>query len=134
MLNWTEHSPGNHHIINAVRADHLVISDRRINASVIVGARLLQESWPVASFGDLTAETIEPLLALKPELVVLGCGTRPAFPDANIQRAFLSQGIGLESMTLNAAARTFNILMSENRRALAALILTPLTKQTESEA
>ncbi|MEE4296027.1 MAG: MTH938/NDUFAF3 family protein [Wenzhouxiangella sp.] len=123
MLNWTEHQPGNHHIINAVHDDHVVISDRRIDASVIVGARLLEESWPVCSLSDLSLETIEPLLALTPELVVIGCGTRPGFPDAQIQSAFLSRGIGLESMTLNAAARTFNILMSENRRALAALIL-----------
>lgn len=123
MLNWTEHPPGNHHFINAVHADHVVISDRRFATSVIVGARLLQESWPVSSLADLSPQAIEPLLSLKPEVVVIGCGTRPTFPDVQIQRAFLSRGIGLESMTLNAAARTFNILMSENRRALAALIL-----------
>jgi uncharacterized protein len=123
MLNWTEHQPGNHNVINAVHADHLIISDRRVNASVIVGARMLHENWPVSSFGDLSPESIEPLLALEPELVVIGCGTRPEFPDATIQHAFFAKGIGLETMTLNAAARTFNILMSENRRALAALIL-----------
>jgi uncharacterized protein len=123
MLNLTENQPGNHHFIREVHVDRVVINDRSFSSSVVVGARFLQEHWPVRSLSDLTEDTLEPLLALKPELVVVGLGSKPVFPGINLQRIFFGRGIGLECMSLSAAARTFNILMSEDRRALAALIL-----------
>ncbi|MEE4638636.1 MAG: MTH938/NDUFAF3 family protein [Wenzhouxiangella sp.] len=123
MLNLTEHQPGNHHFVRQVDSDGVTINDRRFSASVIVGARVLQESWPVHVLADLDEVSVEPLVKLGPELVVIGVGSRPQFPDARIQHLFFRHGIGLECMTLAAAARTFNILMSEDRRALAGLIL-----------
>lgn len=123
MLNLTEDKPGNHHVVRSVERDRIIVDDQHLNHSVIVGARLLDTDWPVASLDDLTEQTIEPLLALEPEVVILGAGTRPRFPTPAIQQLFFQRGIGLESMTLIAAARTFNVLMSENRRALAGLIL-----------
>ena len=60
---------------------------------------------------------------MTPELVILGFGQTQHFPSIEIQREFLKNGIGLECMNLAAACRTFNVLMSENRRALAGLIL-----------
>jgi uncharacterized protein len=122
MLNLTEHQPGNHHFIRQVDSDGVVINDRHFSNSVIVGARLLHETWPVFSLADLDEATMEPLVKLEPELVVIGVGSRPQFPDARTQHLFFRHGIGLECMTLAAAARTFNILMSEDRRALAGLI------------
>ncbi|MFW5815575.1 MAG: Mth938-like domain-containing protein [Wenzhouxiangella sp.] len=123
MLNLTEHQPGNHHFIRRIDDDGVMINDQRFSSSVLVGARLLRDDWPVQALSDLDEHTIEPLLALQPELVVIGVGSRPQFPDARIQQLFFRHAIGLECMTLVAAARTFNILMSENRRALAGLIL-----------
>ncbi|HMA98116.1 MAG TPA: MTH938/NDUFAF3 family protein [Wenzhouxiangella sp.] len=123
MLNLTENQPGNHHFIREVHEGRLVINDRSFSSSVVVGARLLEDQWPVRSLSELTKDSAEPILTLEPELVVIGIGSKPIFPDASLQQLFFSRGIGLECMTLKAAARTFNILMSENRRALAALIL-----------
>lgn len=127
MLNLTEHPPGNHHFIRRIDEDGAIINDRRFSTSVIVGARLLHQAWPVCSLSDLDETTIAPLLEHEPELVLIGVGRRPEFPDARIQHLFFRHGIGLECMTLVAAARTFNVLMSENRRALAGLILPPTT-------
>jgi len=123
MLNLTEHQPGNHHFIRKVESDRIVVDDRRFTTSILVGARLLDEDWPVRLLADLDESTVEPLLALAPELVVIGIGDRPQFPDARLQHLFFRHGVGLECMTLAAAARTFNILMSEDRRAVAGLIL-----------
>ncbi len=122
-MQLTEHKPGNHHYIRKVDADGLLIDDQRYQASLIVGARLLQTDWPVASLADLNETTIAPLIEHRPEVVLLGIGQTQSFPHIDIQRQFLQHGIGLECMTLPAACRTFNVLMSENRRALAGLIL-----------
>ncbi len=57
-----------------------------------------------------------------PEFLLLGCGTAMAPVDDGLRRAFASRGIVLEVMDTGAAARTYNMLLNENRRFAAALI------------
>ena len=123
MLNLTEHRPGNHHAIRSAEPTHLVIDDQTYTTSIILGARFLDPDWPVQTLDDLNEDTVAPLLAPEPEVVLLGAGERPRMPSAKVQHLFLRQGVGLECMSLVAAARTFSVLMSENRRVLAGLIL-----------
>ncbi len=122
-MQLTENKPGSWHTIRRVDDDGVLIDQTLYRDSLIVGARLLNENWPVQSFDDLTTDTIAPLLEHKPEVVILGFGLTQHFPSIDIQREFMKNGIGLECMNLAAACRTFNVLMSENRRALAGLIL-----------
>ena len=122
-MQLTEHTPGDHYFIRSVTPQSVLINEHTHHTSVIVGARLLVPDWPVSAMSDLSEQTIEPLLEHGPELVVLGIGTQQSFPPADIMRLFLTKHVGIECMTLDAACRTFNILMSENRRALVGLIL-----------
>jgi len=122
-MQLTEHTPGDYNVVRRIQADRIDINHQSFESSLILGARLLETDWPVHDYDDLTEATIEPLLTHRPEVVLLGHGERQSFPPIEIQRLFLRAGIGLECMTLDAAARTFNILMSENRRALAGFIL-----------
>lgn len=122
-MQLTEHQPGNHHVIRRTEANAVWVDDQRFEQSLLVGARLLRNDWPVHHFDDLDDEALEPLFELGPELVLLGIGQRQQILPPALQRRFLEHGIGLECMTLPAACRTFNVLMSENRRAVAALIL-----------
>lgn len=122
-MDLTEHKPGNHHVIREVLGGAVRIDQERYTTSLILGARYLETEWPVTRLEDLDETTLEPLIAPEPELVIIGIGTRHQVLAPEIQMHFLKRGIGVESMTLDAAARTFNVLMSENRRALAALIL-----------
>jgi uncharacterized protein len=124
-MQLTEHKPGNHHSIRSVDLASIRVDDQHFHSSIIVGARLLQTNWPVASLADLTPQTLEPLFQHAPELVIIGIGASQQFPSQAIYRQFLQHQIGLECMNLTAACHTFNVLMSENRRALAALILSP---------
>jgi len=66
---------------------------------------------------------LEPILELRPELVVLGTGARQRFAPAAIREVFAKRSIGIESMDLGAACRTFNVLVQEDRRVAAALFL-----------
>ena len=56
------------------------------------------------------------MLALQPELVVLGTGATQVFPPAAVMAACLTRGIGIEVMTNAAAARTYSVLAGEGRR------------------
>ena len=57
-----------------------------------------------------------------PEVLLIGTGPRQVFLRPDVLRPLLALGIGIETMTTQAAARTYNILMSEERRVLALLL------------
>lgn len=121
-MELTEHTTGNYHVIREIREGMVRIDRENYTSSLILGARYLETDWPVAGLNDLDESTLAPLLAPEPELVIIGVGERQQILDPSVQIEFVKRGIGVECMTLSAAARTFNVLMSENRRALAALI------------
>ncbi|MDH7451995.1 Mth938-like domain-containing protein [Luteimonas composti] len=102
-----------------------LVNDRSLDASFIVAPDRLLEGWPAGDVQALQVADLEPLLALEPELIVLGCGDRQAFPPQAVLAACLSRGIGLETMTNAAAARTYNVLAGEGRRVVAGFILAP---------
>ena len=62
-------------------------------------------------------------LALGPEILVLGTGARHVFPPPATHTHVLSRGVGFEVMDTAAACRTYNVLVQERRRVVAALIL-----------
>lgn len=100
-----------------------LVNDRRLTASFVLAPDTLIESWPVRDVVAMTPDDLEPLLALSPELIMLGCGDRQTFPPAATLAACLSRGIGLDTMTNAAAARTFNVLAGEGRRVVAGFVL-----------
>lgn len=57
------------------------------------------------------------------EVVLIGTGAKQHFLPTAVTSDLLSLGIGVEVMSSQAAARTYNILMSEGRRVVAALLL-----------
>jgi uncharacterized protein len=100
-----------------------LVNERRIERSFVIAPEALVEDWPVSDAGALTPGDLEPLLALAPEVIVLGTGDEQVFPPPAAMAAALSRGIGIEVMANPAAARTFHVLASEGRKVVAALIL-----------
>jgi len=99
------------------------VNDRILQSSFALTPDRLLEAWPVRDVAAMTADDLEPLLALQPEVILLGSGATQAFPPAAVLVACLRRGVGLEAMTNAAAARTFNVLASEGRRVVAAFVL-----------
>lgn len=102
---------------------HALVNERSLEVSFIVAPDALVESWPVTDITAMRPADLDPLLALAPEIVLLGSGETQAFPPAEVMAACLQRGIGLEAMTNAAAARTFNVLASEGRRVVAGFVL-----------
>lgn len=100
-----------------------IVNERALRDSFIIAPDTLVEDWPVHEATRMTAADLDPLLALAPELVVLGTGGRQVFPPAEAMAACLTRGIGIEVMDNAAAARTFNVLAGEGRHVVAAFIL-----------
>ena len=81
------------------------------------------QAWALRSFEELTEQHFEQMLSLKPELVIFGSGARIRFAKPALYRSLIQQRIGVETMDLAAACRTYNVLTSEGRTVLAALLI-----------
>ena len=81
--------------------------------------------WPVQNFEALEARNFSQLIDLKPELILIGTGSRQCFPRPELLKDLISAKIGFEIMDSQAACRTYNILVGEGRQVLLALIVEP---------
>jgi len=111
------------YVLRGADGAHAKVNERELHRSFILSPRRLVEDWPVRDVRAMTPADLESLLALEPELILLGSGATQAFPPPATMAACLSRGIGLETMTNAAAARTFNVLASEGRRVVAGFVL-----------
>lgn len=80
-------------------------------------------AWAPSRFEELEAAHFEAIRALRPELVVFGSGARLRFPSPALWRSLVDARIGFEVMDIGAACRTYNVLASESRNVLAALLI-----------
>lgn len=99
-----------------------LLNDRRLTRSFVVAPNALVEDWPVVDTGSMTPGDLDALLALEPELLVLGTGAIQKFPPAVVMATCLQRGIGIEVMTNAAAARTYSVLAGEGRRVVAGFV------------
>lgn len=83
------------------------------------------QRWAPARFDELQATHFEQALSLRPELLIFGSGSRHRFVAPALLRGLIERGIGVETMDTAAACRTYNVLASEGRAVLAALLLDP---------
>lgn len=102
---------------------YVMVNNVRHERSLIVLPDRIVEHWEVADFDALAPEHFEFLLSLQPEIVLLGTGSRLRFPDPRLTQCLAAARVGLETMDTNAACRTYNILMAEGRKVVAALLL-----------
>ncbi|MBN8481298.1 MAG: hypothetical protein J0L88_06885 [Xanthomonadales bacterium] len=109
--------------IRACRPDAITIIDRELHASFIIAPDRIVEDWPAQSAATLDLAAMEAVLALDPELVLLGSGARQEFPPPTVLLPLLCRGIGVEVMDNAAASRTYNLLAAEGRRVVAAFML-----------
>jgi uncharacterized protein len=112
--------------IRSYTADTIELTSQRIHSNCLIAPEQVITDWSADSVVSLSSSDLQPIFALQPELVILGTGMRQQFPAAVIRSAFLARKIGFEVMDLGAACRTFNVLLGEDRRVVAALLLNKL--------
>jgi uncharacterized protein len=119
-MRFTQDSSSASHIIRGYGAGELRVNQDIHRGTVILSASTIAS---VPGVRDLAAFDPSPLLELAPEVVLLGTGPRQIFPAASFRTQFLSAGIGFEVMDTGAACRTFNVLVAEQRRVVALLMV-----------
>ncbi len=122
-MQFTQHTPGGVNLIRRYGPEFITVGTEEIRGSCIVGANTLIRDWTPRDVPSLRTEHLAPLFELSPEVVVLSTGARQTFPSAALRAEFAMRKIGIEIMEIGAACRTYNVLISEERKVLAAILL-----------
>ena len=110
-------------LITGYGAGYIEINRKRYEHSLIVLPDSLIADWHAKDFESLSTEHFDQLVALKPEVVLLGTGDKHRFIHPKLTKSLTEAGISLECMDTAAACRTYNILMAEGRHVAAAITL-----------
>jgi uncharacterized protein len=122
-MRFTLDSTSGINIIRSYGGGELRVNDAVYRGALILSASTILAEPGIRSLDDLIGIDVSRILALDPELVLLGTGARQIFPAASFGAQFLRAGIGFEVMDTGAACRTFNVLVAEQRRVAALLAL-----------
>jgi len=98
----------------------LVNGQRHEAAMIVLPERIVP--WDVAGFDALKETDFRIFLEMNLEILLLGTGPKLRFPHPRLTQSLAARRTGVEAMDLQAACRTYNILMAEERRVAAALL------------
>ena len=81
-------------------------------------------SWSPEGVDDIGLSDLQQIIKLKDrfDVLIIGTGSHPKRPGPHVRNMLEEQGLSWDSMTTGAAARTYNVLLSEHRRVAALLI------------
>lgn len=114
---------GDQYRIESYTNDAVVINGVSHTSSLIISPKKLVTGWEVSAFADLAVQHIETITDLQPEIIILGTGKQIRFPAPQILAGIFDRNIGFEVMDTGAACRCYNLLVSEDRRVAAGLII-----------
>jgi len=123
IVDVTPMTPAGRQVVEAYGGGGFRVGGAAYKGSVLVFPdRTL--AWPVGDIAEMTLENLEAALAGAEglEILLVGCGARAAFIPPALRKAVRAAGPVLEAMDTGAACRTYNVLLSEERRVGAALI------------
>lgn len=101
-----------------IQIDSVIYQD-----NLIVCAQGINLKWELTTVSELDEDSLAPLLAYNPEIIIIGHNSRGKFAPPAMTQLLNSQRIGLECMSIGAACRTYNVLLSENRKVVLGTIL-----------
>ncbi|MEW5727674.1 MAG: Mth938-like domain-containing protein [Pseudomonadota bacterium] len=86
------------------------------------GPVLVLPDRTLAWTGELSAEALAPAMDAGIEILLIGCGRGMMPLPRELKAALRAAGIVAEPMDTGAACRTYNVLLTEDRRVAAALV------------
>ncbi len=110
-------------VIRSFTDSTIEINIKSYSKSLVVGNTLLIEDWDIKHIDQITLKHWDELVEHKPEVILIGTGPALIFPHPSSYAPAIEQGIGVEFMDSAAACRTYNVLVSEDRFVIAAIIL-----------
>lgn len=110
------------HAVQAYGHDQIQINSILYSRSLIVSRTEIITDIEINSIKSLKDDYVELLLQLNPELVIIGHQELGQFPPMEIIVKLSQHRIGIECMSIGAACRTYNVLLSEQRAVVGGFI------------
>ncbi len=110
-------------IIRSFSAGEIRINDQVVTTHIILAVDKIIGEWTPPPIEKLSIADFRLPLEHDPEVILFGTGLIQRFPKAELITDVLRRGVGFEVMATGAACRTFNVLASERRRVIAALLV-----------
>ena len=118
-INLEKHAP---HSVQSYSDTQVTVNHIDYQRSLIINKNTLIPDWNINKNDLLDTTHLQPLLDLKPELILIGHNVpRLTLPPALLEHLFKHR-IGIECMPLGAACRTFNVLLNEERAVVFGII------------
>ena len=114
-------SAGN--VIRSYVPGEIRLRDTRITENVVVSRNCIISGWSPPTIDELTLEDFRPALDLNPDIILFGTGDRQRFPELRLLTEIMQTGVAIEVMDTHTACMTYNVLIGENRAAVAALLV-----------
>ncbi len=116
-------SNSNYKLFTGHGAGYVEVNGQKYQRPLVVMAGEVRTDWIAADFSSLNETHFDYFLALKPEVLLLGTGSKQYFAHPNLYRELIRARISIEFMDTPAACRTYNILVAEDRKVVAAVLL-----------
>lgn len=118
-----ENSESTSNLVTTVNDDSIIINKDKHTQSCIVSNASLITELDLTEIDALNSQHIKYLLTSKPELIIIGSGQNHIFPDVSLLTPIAELDIGFEVMNNKSAARTYNVLVAEERKVACLLII-----------
>jgi len=99
------------------------LKETQIKTNLVISKDRLIDNWSVDSYQNLATQHLDQFISWQPELILIGTGMIPSFPNPELIAYAGSKNIGLEIMDTGAACRSYNLLIDEGRDVVACLFL-----------
>lgn len=105
----------NPHTIQSYNDTSITVNGVLYQRSTLITQDMIQTDWSIHSIRELTEETISPLLDYQPEIILIGHSEQGVRLAGSVVSFLSKHRVGIECMSIGAASRTFNVLLSEHR-------------------
>ncbi len=124
-MKFTEHKDRSINSVRRIDDAGIWVNEQCLTGSFYMTQHHLCSDWAVQEISELSPAEIDQLLALKPDVILLGTGPRQQFLPSGLVQQCHAAGVGMEVMDNAAACRTFNVMTTEDRPVLLAVIQPP---------
>lgn len=100
----------------------ITVNDTQYTHSIVLTPNELMTAWPPQTTPDITADHLAELIALKPDIILIGTGTKHAFLTEKILAPCFEADIPVEMMSTEKACWLFHILVEEHKQVVAGLL------------
>ncbi len=110
-------------VIKSAQADACTIGGETFQQSVIIpfDGDIIHTDFIKVS--ELNQAIFQQLSDYQPEVIILATGSQITFPEPELLTPLVKLNIGLEVLHNEAAARTFNVLLAEDRKVVCLMLI-----------